>query len=104
MKLATMKMGGRDGTLIVVDRALTWYVTVAEIAPSLQQAMDDWADAAPRLNAVSEALNAGERDDAQRLDFTALASPFPRAYEFVDGSAYLPHVERVRRALSLIHI
>ena len=96
MKLGSLKAGGRDGTLIVVDRALTRYVAVPEIAVTLQQAIDNWSHAAPRLNAVSEALNAGDRGDASRLDFTALASPFPRAYEFVDGSAYLPHVERVR--------
>jgi fumarylacetoacetate (FAA) hydrolase len=98
MKLASLKAGGRDGTLIVVDRPLQSYVAVPEIAGTLQQALDDWSRTAPRLNAVSEALNAGERADAQRLDLTALASPLPRAYEFVDGSAYLPHVERVRRA------
>ena len=98
MKLGSLKTGGRDGTLIVVDRKLQHYVTVPEIAATLQQAIDNWSSAAPLLNAVSEELNAGGRSDAQRLDFTALASPFPRAYEFVDGSAYLPHVERVRRA------
>lgn len=98
MKLGSLKTGGRDGSLIVVDRALQNYVTAEGIAPTLQQAIDDWNNTAPRLNALSEELNAGERTDARRLDFTALASPFPRAYEFVDGSAYLPHVERVRRA------
>ena len=98
MKLGSLKAGGRDGTLIVVDRTLTRYVAVPEIAATLQQAVDNWSNAAPRLNAVSAALNAGNRGDALRLDFTALASPFPRAYEFVDGSAYLPHVERVRKA------
>ena len=98
MKLGSLKAGGRDGTLIVVDRTLTRYVAVPEIAATLQQAVDNWSNAAPRLNAVSAALNAGDRGDALRLDFTALASPFPRAYEFVDGSAYLPHVERVRKA------
>ena len=98
MKLASLKTGGRDGTLIVADRALDRYVAVPDIAASLQQAIDDWANCAPRLNAVSEDLNQGRRDDSERLDFTALASPFPRAYEFVDGSSYLPHVERVRRA------
>jgi len=98
MKLGSLKAGGRDGTLIVVDRTLSRYVAVPEIAVTLQQALDNWSHAAPRLNAVSEALDAGDRGDARRLDFTALASPFPRAYEFVDGSAYLPHVERVRKA------
>mgnify|MGYP001827632247 CR=1 FL=1 len=98
MKLASLKTGGRDGSLIVVDRGLQNYVSAGEVAPTLQAAIDAWASAAPRLNALSEELDNGARDDAQRLDFTALASPFPRAYEFVDGSAYLPHVERVRRA------
>ena len=69
-----------------------------EVAVTLQQALDNWDSAAPRLNEISQSLNAGERDDAKALDFTALASPLPRAYEFVDGSAYLPHVERVRKA------
>jgi fumarylacetoacetate (FAA) hydrolase len=98
LKLASLKKGGRDGTLIVVDRGLKRFVTVPEIADTLQQAIEDWSNAAPRLNAVSEALNRGESERSDLLDFTALASPFPRAYEFVDGSAYLPHVERVRRA------
>jgi fumarylacetoacetate (FAA) hydrolase len=98
MKLGSLKAGGRDGTLIVVDRSLQHYVEVSEIAATLQQAIDDWSDCAPQLNAVSEGLNAGAPRDAKRLDFTALASPFPRAFEFVDGSAYLPHVERVRKA------
>lgn len=98
MKLASLKAGGRDGTLMVVDRPLRYCVAVPDIAATLQQAIDDWGNCAPRLNAVSEALNAGGRDDALRLDFSALASPFPRAFEFLDGSAYLPHVERVRRA------
>ena len=98
MKLASLKSGGRDGQLIVVDRTLENYVLVPEVAATLQQALDDWSNSAPLLNAISEGLNAGEYEDARRLDYTALASPMPRAYEFLDGSAYLPHVERVRRA------
>lgn len=98
MKLASLKTGGRDGTLIVVDRNLTRYLAVPDIAYTLQQAIEDWPNTAPRLNAISETLNLGPCEGAQVLDFTALASPLPRAYEFLDGSAYLPHVERVRRA------
>ena len=98
MKLATLKAGGRDGTLVLVDRGLRHCVEVPDIARTLQQALDGWSDCAPRLNARSEELNAGACPQAQRLDYTALASPLPRAYEFLDGSAYLPHVERVRRA------
>src|SRR6185312_1085337 len=98
MKLGSLKEGGRDGTLIVVSRDLTKAVKASGIAPTLQAALDDWSRAAPRLNALSEELNAGRAQGAFALDFAALAAPLPRAYEFVDGSAYLPHVERVRRA------
>jgi len=98
MKLGSLKEGGRDGTLIVVSRDLARAVRASGIAPTLQAALDDWSNAAPRLNALSEALNAGNADGAFALDMAALAAPLPRAYEFVDGSAYLPHVERVRRA------
>ena len=98
MKLGSLKEGGRDGTLIVVSRDLTRGVRAIGIAPTLQRALEDWSNTAPRLNALSEALNAGNADGEFALDFHALAAPLPRAYEFVDGSAYLPHVERVRRA------
>jgi len=98
MKLASLKEGGRDGTLIVVSRDLSRAVRASAIAPTLQAALDDWSSTAPRLNALSEALNDGKADGAFALDMSVLAAPLPRAYEFVDGSAYLPHVERVRRA------
>ncbi len=105
MKLATLKQGGRDGTLVVVDRGLTRAIAVPAIATTLQQALEDWQRSAPLLAGVYEALNAAPGDarvvDGQAViafDPQQLASPLPRAYEFVDGSAYLPHVERVRRA------
>lgn len=104
MKLASLKAGGRDGTLVVVNRALTLAVAAPGIAPTLQAALDDWQNAAPRLVALAESLaravEGSVLDGATvfALDPAALASPLPRAYEFVDGSAYLPHVERVRRA------
>ncbi|RAO76929.1 fumarylacetoacetate hydrolase family protein [Dyella jiangningensis] len=98
MKLGSLKEGGRDGTLIVVSRDLTKAVKATGIAATLQAALDDWSNVAPRLNALSADLNAGKAADAFALDIAAMASPLPRAYEFVDGSAYLPHVERVRRA------
>ncbi|MCM2336117.1 MAG: fumarylacetoacetate hydrolase family protein [Pseudomonas sp.] len=98
MKLGSLKEGGRDGTLIVVSRDLARGVRATGIADTLQRALEDWSNAAPRLNALSDALNAGAVDGAFDLDVNALAAPLPRAYEFVDGSAYLPHVERVRRA------
>ncbi|GHA85773.1 fumarylacetoacetate hydrolase family protein [Cognatilysobacter bugurensis] len=98
MKLGSLKEGGRDGTLIVVSRDLTRAVRATGIVDTLQRALEDWSGAAPRLNALSDALNEGRAEGAFDLDVAALAAPLPRAYEFVDGSAYLPHVERVRRA------
>lgn len=103
MKLGSLKEGGRDGTLIVVSRDLARGVRVPHIAPTLQRALEDWSNTAPRLNGVSEALNGStaqtiDGHEVFALDMAAMAAPLPRAYEFVDGSAYLPHVERVRRA------
>lgn len=103
MKLASLKTGGRDGTLIVVSRDLTRAVAVPDIAQTLQAALDGWAALAPRLANVAEALEAPKVStingmDVFALDPAHLAAPLPRAYEFVDGSAYLPHVARVRRA------
>jgi fumarylacetoacetate (FAA) hydrolase len=104
MKLASLKDGGRDGTLIVVDRTLQRAVRVGDIARTLQAALENWGSVAPRLNRVHELLHAAPQaqtingEEVFALDPAMLAAPLPRAYEFVDGSAYLPHVERVRRA------
>ena len=98
MKLGSLKEGGRDGTLIVVSRDLRQGVRATGIAATLQRALEDWSQVAPRLNALYESLNGGDADGVFDIDLQALAAPLPRAYEFVDGSAYLPHVERVRRA------
>ncbi|HIY72192.1 MAG TPA: fumarylacetoacetate hydrolase family protein [Candidatus Luteimonas excrementigallinarum] len=98
MKLGSLKEGGRDGTLIVVSRNLARAVRADGIASTLQQALENWSNTAPRLNALFEALEAGSAEGAFDLDMQELASPLPRAYEFLDGSAYLPHVARVRRA------
>lgn len=103
MKLASLRSGGRDGTLIVVSRDLSRAVAVPDIAATLQAALDDWAVLAPRLASVAEALETSTAAtingvEVLTLEPEKLAAPLPRAYEFVDGSAYLPHVERVRRA------
>ena len=103
MKLGSLKEGGRDGTLIVVSRDLSKAVKATGIAPTLQRALEDWDTVAPRLNALYEVLNLSPAETINGepvfvVDFAALASPLPRAYEFVDGSAYLPHVARVRKA------
>ncbi|HST43705.1 MAG TPA: fumarylacetoacetate hydrolase family protein [Luteimonas sp.] len=98
MKLGSLKEGGRDGTLVVVARDLSRAVRATGIAPTLQRALEDWSNLAPRLAALAQSLDAGDADGAFDVDLAAFAAPLPRAYEFVDGSAYLPHVERVRRA------
>jgi fumarylacetoacetate (FAA) hydrolase len=103
MKLGSLKEGGRDGTLIVVSRDLTRAVKATGIAGTLQRALEEWDAAAPRLNSLYEALNASRAETINgepvfAVDVAALAAPLPRAYEFVDGSAYLPHVARVRKA------
>ncbi|MBN9544891.1 MAG: fumarylacetoacetate hydrolase family protein [Alphaproteobacteria bacterium] len=97
MKLASMK-GGRDGRLAVVSRDLSRAVSASDIAPTLQAALDDWDKAAPRLAALYEALNAGEVRGSFPFDAKDCASPLPRAYQWADGSAYVTHVELVRRA------
>ena len=99
MKLASEKNGSRDGRLIVVSRDLQHAVPVADIAPTLQSALEHWADAAPELQTVFERLQAGEAGaDVVAFDPSAVASPLPRAYHWVDGSAYVNHVELVRKA------
>ena len=98
MKLASLKQGGRDGTLVVVSRDLERAVTVADIAPTLQAALDHWSEAEPRLRAVADRLESGKVDGEFAFDPADAASPLPRAYHWVDGSAYVNHVELVRKA------
>lgn len=98
MKLGSLKSGGRDGTLVVVSHDLTMAVPVPEVAPTLQRALDDWEACRPALDSVYRLLNEGCMPGAFPLDPQALAAPLPRAYQWLDGSAYLPHVARVRRA------
>ncbi|HEX2531780.1 MAG TPA: fumarylacetoacetate hydrolase family protein [Burkholderiaceae bacterium] len=98
MKLSSLKAGGRDGTLVVVNRDLTLCQAVPDIARTMQAALDQWTAAEPKLGAVYEALNAGESAAAQPFDPCLCHSPLPRAYQWADGSAYLNHVELVRKA------
>jgi fumarylacetoacetate (FAA) hydrolase len=97
VKLASLKRG-RDGALLVVSRDLTRAVDATTIASTLQAALDDWSTHAPRLEALSNALNDGRCANAFAFDETTVASPLPRAYQWADGSAYVNHVELVRRA------
>jgi len=97
LKLASLKGEGRDGCLVVVSRDLTRRRAVPEIARSLRQAIEEWERVAPLLSEVAERI---ERDPeaAAPLEWFRIEACLPRAFQFVDGSAYLAHVERVRRA------
>ena len=98
MKLASLKEGGRDGALIVVNRELTRGVRAGAIAPTLQKAMDDWATVSPRLAELADSLRDDKAPGSFELDTSALAAPLPRAFQWADGSAYVVHVELVRKA------
>lgn len=98
MKLATRRNGTRDGELVVVSRDLARCVVVPEIARTLQAALDAWDMAAPSLAAIAAELDASRMPDAEPFDPTSAMAPLPRAYQWADGSAYVNHVELVRRA------
>jgi fumarylacetoacetate (FAA) hydrolase len=97
MKLASLK-GGRDGRLVVVSRDLAHALAVPHIAPTLQAALDDWSTAEPHLRQAAADLDAGRGPEPFPFDPRAAAAPLPRAYQWADGSAYLVHVELVRKA------
>jgi fumarylacetoacetate (FAA) hydrolase len=98
MKLASMPEGGRDGTLIVVDRAVGRGVRVPDIAPTLRYAVENWDAVEGDLRSVAEDLERGRSSSAFDLDVDGLASPLPRAFQFLDGSVYLHHMEKARGA------
>jgi fumarylacetoacetate (FAA) hydrolase len=97
LKLASLKQG-RDGRLVVVSRDLSRCLAVPEIAATLQQALDRWEVLAPALQAASDKLNAGRYGEAFPAGSGGVAAPLPRAFHWVDGSAYVNHVELVRKA------
>ncbi len=97
MKLGSLSVGGRDGTLVVVRRDLGAVARATDIAPTLQAALDRWDELAPRLEVLAGRLERGEVA-SEPYDPSRMASPLPRAYEWVDGSAYLNHVILVRKA------
>ena len=96
MKLASLK-AGRDGKLVVVSDDLTRMASAEEIAPTLQGALDDWAEKSAQLEDLQAKLNRGEIE-GEAFDQAACHSPLPRAYHWADGSAYVNHVELVRKA------
>ncbi|HZF14884.1 MAG TPA: fumarylacetoacetate hydrolase family protein [Steroidobacteraceae bacterium] len=97
MKLASLKSGGRDGALVVVSRDLKRALAVPEIAATMQSALDRWGEVAPRLADVAATLASGKAGGVA-FDPKLAAAPLPRAYHWVDGSAYVNHVELVRKA------
>ncbi len=97
MKLATLKDSTRDGRLVVVSRDLTVCSEVGHIARTLQAALDDWAHVGPRLANVAEGIETGSQPTMRFHEHDA-TSPLPRAYQWADGSAYVNHVELVRKA------
>ncbi|WAL83283.1 fumarylacetoacetate hydrolase family protein [Pandoraea sp. XJJ-1] len=98
MKLATRKDGTRDGQLIVVSRDLSSACIADAIAPTLQRVLDDWTFYAPQLQTLYTELNHQRARNAFAFDPAECMAPLPRAYQWADGSAYVNHVELVRRA------
>ena len=98
MKLASLKNNTRDGQLVVVKQDLSRAVEVSDIALTMQQLMDNWDELAPKLETVYQQLNANQLDAAIDFEPTQCESPLPRAYQWADGSAYVNHVELVRKA------
>jgi fumarylacetoacetate (FAA) hydrolase len=98
MKLATLRDGSRDGQLVVVSRDLTLAHHAAGIVSRLQGALDDWSFIAPQLSDLYQTLNEGRARHAFAFDPALAMAPLPRAYQWADGSAYVNHVELVRKA------
>jgi len=98
MKLGSINGGGRDGRLVVVDSALEQAAPAWDIATSLREALERWDECEGRLRERADALAAGKAADAFAFDEGDALAALPRAFQFLDGSAYLPHVERVRKA------
>lgn len=98
MKLGTIKNGSRDGALVVVDRALKKAVLANNVANTLQSALDNWSAASPELLKIYENLNQGKCKNTFEFDPIEFMAPLPRAYQWADGSAYVNHVELVRKA------
>ena len=98
MKLATYKDGSRDGQLVVVSRDLGTAHYATGVASKLQQALDDWGFISPQLQDLYDQLNSGRAPHAFPFDPAQCMAPLPRAYQWADGSAYINHVELVRKA------
>lgn len=98
MKLATLKTGSRDGELLVVSKDLTRAIKVSDTAMTLQQALDNWEHHAPKLKEIYDALNQAPLTNSFPFDANHVCAPLPRAYQWADASAYVNHVELVRKS------
>jgi fumarylacetoacetate (FAA) hydrolase len=98
MKLATLRDGTRDGRLLVVSRDLASCAPAPASAATLQKALDDWSAVLPQLQAISDEINRGKIAGTMEFNAADCAAPLPRAYQWADGSAYVNHVELVRKA------
>ena len=97
MKLASLKIGGRDGTPVIVSRDMSRMVLATSVVTSIRDAIEDWERTEPMLRALNKKLEASEVETIP-YDPKTLASPLPRAFQWADGSAYLSHMRLVRKA------
>ena len=98
MKLGSLKGVGRDGTLVLVSEDLTKIKSARDVAPTFQSAIENWTKIEPQLMEINRRLNSETMSDSMPYDPNVMAAPLPRAYQWLDGSAYVNHVELVRRA------
>jgi fumarylacetoacetate (FAA) hydrolase len=98
LKLATLKVGGRDGSLVVVSRDLKRACTALQVAPTLQKALENWRTCAPKLASLYAQLNSGLAPNSFTFDPKSAHSPLPRAYQWCEGSVWIVHLERRRRS------
>lgn len=101
MKLATLKNGTRDGQLVVVSRNLEMAVQVPQIAPTMQQVIENWSDSENELEGVYQALNNGTARESFPFDPEQVAAPLPRAYQWLDGSAFQSHGRLMEKAFNI---
>ncbi len=97
MKLASLKTDHRDGQLIIVSHNLQFYTDASVIVPNLQGLLDHWYEYVPQLEQLARSLQQGTAPK-QKFNANHVTSPLPRAYQWIDGSAYVNHVELVRKA------
>ena len=98
IKLGSLKEGGRDGTLVLVSNDLKRIIPIEAIAPTFQRAIESWVIVEPQLMDISLKLDDGDIPECRPYDPKVMAAPLPRAYQWLDGSAYVNHVDLVRRA------